>query len=508
MRRAPVSALTLLVAILIQLTVLNSLPLPGGSPPDLVLVTVAALALTGGPVEGMLDGFLAGLALDVAPPATHLIGLYALIFCLVGYAAGRIGADIDHSALIPLSVVAACSAGGELLYGAVGIMFGVPDITWASMRQVLPAVIIYDLLISPFVLYAVVRVRAMAAAGARSGEAASPLVAAAVAASASARFANSSGAVRESGLGRAPRLRMGSSRRGDGWIGGAAALLSGAQPRRGGPAQVRFRAGMHGGSAAGGVQPARRGPGRAAQVRFRTGMPGGSASGGRPARRMVSRPVRLRFGTRKRGDAVVASRAMVPGGGMTAGSGLRSARGPRMRGSIMAGGSASGTVRRTSMPARPVNLKLGGARFGRRGDGVVGGSVRGGSGLGRSGLGGSSLGRSGKGATMRGSAFNGGSLRSGQARKTHRPRFRGKQGALRRGAGSRGGLGGGGAGGALGGGRGPGGRLSGRRLGGSRFGGGIGGGSGLAGGGRRRGGILRRLSSGLRKRGKGTGRLS
>ena len=91
MRRAALSGGLLLIAILIQLTVLNNLRLPGGAGPDLVLVVVVAVALTGGPMEGMLGGFCAGLALDVAPPATHLVGQYALVFCLVGYGCGLLG---------------------------------------------------------------------------------------------------------------------------------------------------------------------------------------------------------------------------------------------------------------------------------------------------------------------------------------------------------------------------------------------------------------------------------
>ena len=55
-----------------------------------MLFAVVALALTGGPLPGLLTGFLAGLALDVAPPASHAIGQYALVFCVVGYACGRL----------------------------------------------------------------------------------------------------------------------------------------------------------------------------------------------------------------------------------------------------------------------------------------------------------------------------------------------------------------------------------------------------------------------------------
>jgi len=57
-RRAALAAALLLLAILIQVTLLTSLPWPGAAGPDLVLVVVVALALTGGPAEGMLAGFL------------------------------------------------------------------------------------------------------------------------------------------------------------------------------------------------------------------------------------------------------------------------------------------------------------------------------------------------------------------------------------------------------------------------------------------------------------------
>ena len=102
MRRAAMSAALLLVAIVLQLTVLDNIRLPFGAAPDLVLVTVVALALTGGPLEGALSGFWAGLALDIAPPATHLVGQYALVFCVVGYACGRFAARLDDLAWAPI----------------------------------------------------------------------------------------------------------------------------------------------------------------------------------------------------------------------------------------------------------------------------------------------------------------------------------------------------------------------------------------------------------------------
>ena len=62
MRRLILSVVLVAVALAAQLTIVNRLVLPGGAGPDLVLLVVVALALTGGPLPGMLTGFLAGLA--------------------------------------------------------------------------------------------------------------------------------------------------------------------------------------------------------------------------------------------------------------------------------------------------------------------------------------------------------------------------------------------------------------------------------------------------------------
>ena len=155
MRRALLAAAAILAAVLIQVTVLNNVPFPGGAGPDLVLVVVVAMALASGPRDGAIIGFAAGLALDIAPPASNLLGQSALVFCLVGYGCGRLRLVLERSAWLPLAGVAVGAAAGEALYALVGLIFGDPDVTWQAVRQVLPAAVFYDLLISPFVLYAV-----------------------------------------------------------------------------------------------------------------------------------------------------------------------------------------------------------------------------------------------------------------------------------------------------------------------------------------------------------------
>ena len=87
MRRIAVCVAVLITAIAVQLVVLSRLPLPGVAP-NLVLVAIVALAMVYGSLTAGVCGFCAGLALDIAPPADHVVGRTALVLCLVGYAAG------------------------------------------------------------------------------------------------------------------------------------------------------------------------------------------------------------------------------------------------------------------------------------------------------------------------------------------------------------------------------------------------------------------------------------
>jgi rod shape-determining protein MreD len=232
MRRLLLSFLLLLAALVLQLTVLDRLPLPGGVAPDLVLLVVVALALSSGPMPGMITGFCAGLALDVAPPSTHLIGMYALVFCLVGYFCGLIAADLESTVLLPLAASAAGAAGGAALYAGLGILFGDPDVTGLAVRHVLPETIIYDVLLSPFVLYGVALASRLAArltgAAAETPQGASSLA---------ARGAGSLPA------GRTPRIRAAAARSRDGWIGGGGWLAASAELARSRPTTVRLHLG-------------------------------------------------------------------------------------------------------------------------------------------------------------------------------------------------------------------------------------------------------------------------
>jgi rod shape-determining protein MreD len=456
-RRTVFAVVAVLVAVVLQTALLDRLPFPGGSAPDLVLVLVVTLALASGPMEGVVIGFGAGLALDVAPPASNLLGLSALVFCLVGYGCGRLRGPLERSSWLPLAVVALGVAAGEALYALVGMIFGDPDITWQSVRLVLPVSVAYDLLLCPFVVYAVVRFGGYggwATVGARPADLAAGrdlAGAGGVLNGVAAAGAVATGAaVRDTRSGRDPRLRAAAGRGADGWIGGH---QSGPGPRSG--AWVHRR--------------------RPLQLRARGGVAGSAAGlGSRPGPPAPGRPVHLRLGTRRRGDGVLGGsvRSLLGGGpdGPLGGSGRQSRmRGAAFRGSIglvsvgsTAGGSRPGSARLSARafrgsggPAKTMGdgssrgpltrprRRSGAFRGGpsaltaagtglrraaplrlraRRRDGVVGGGVLGGRAPGGGGLGG--------GRTMSGSAFvarrapgSPGALRSGRGHGAV-PRFR------------------------------------------------------------------------------------
>jgi rod shape-determining protein MreD len=156
MRRFVICGVAVFTALLLQLTLVDRLPLGGGAP-DLVLLAVTALGLTGGPVVGMLTGFWAGLALDIAPPASQLVGGRALVFCLVGYGCGQLRGVAGRTTLSSLGMAAAAVSAGEVLYVVAGLILGSPGITLAAIRLALPSTVLMDIMISPFVMYLVER---------------------------------------------------------------------------------------------------------------------------------------------------------------------------------------------------------------------------------------------------------------------------------------------------------------------------------------------------------------
>jgi rod shape-determining protein MreD len=112
----------LFVAAIVQVSLLSSLSVAGGYP-QLLLVTIVAVALLRGAVFGAAGGFIGGLLVDTATLQT--LGLTSLILTVGGYWIGRYGEttgrDRTHAPYVSVAVVTVLYAvGATLLHFMLG----------------------------------------------------------------------------------------------------------------------------------------------------------------------------------------------------------------------------------------------------------------------------------------------------------------------------------------------------------------------------------------------------
>lgn len=106
-RAMGLSAVGLLVAFLVQTSVLPAIGLSAAIP--FVYATVAVLAVVLGPRAGAAEGFAAGLLLDLTGSGT--LGIGALIGCLLGALAGRVHVDRWWFSGVPTVSILVVAAG-------------------------------------------------------------------------------------------------------------------------------------------------------------------------------------------------------------------------------------------------------------------------------------------------------------------------------------------------------------------------------------------------------------
>lgn len=123
-----------------------------GVVPNLALLVVVAAALVRGPEFAATLGFLAGLAVDLVPPADHVAGRWALALVVVGYLAGRVRNDASTSAVAAVVTVATSSFVGTSLFALSGLVLQDPAVPVAEALEMIPVAVVYDVLLTPFVL--------------------------------------------------------------------------------------------------------------------------------------------------------------------------------------------------------------------------------------------------------------------------------------------------------------------------------------------------------------------
>jgi rod shape-determining protein MreD len=149
--RALVLTMVITFAVVLQVALFPHLSL-GGVVPNLALLVVVAAALVRGPEFAAVIGFMAGLAIDLAPPADHVVGLWALSLVIVGYLAGRVRQDARTSALAAVLTVAAASFVGTSVFALSGMFLSDPALPVTEALAVIPTSVLYDVLVTPFVL--------------------------------------------------------------------------------------------------------------------------------------------------------------------------------------------------------------------------------------------------------------------------------------------------------------------------------------------------------------------
>lgn len=139
------------LAVIVQLTLLTRLGLPGATP-DLVVVTVVALALALGPLPGAAAGFAAGLLLDVSPPSDTLVGVNAIIYLVIGFIAGYWVDPRDRTLMIMAGITALSTGAATLSTAIIDTALGGSNVTWSEVPWLTLSASLYGLLLAGVII--------------------------------------------------------------------------------------------------------------------------------------------------------------------------------------------------------------------------------------------------------------------------------------------------------------------------------------------------------------------
>ena len=153
-RRVLAITAVVVTALLLQSTVFSDLKLLGVRPELMYLVTIV-IAILEGPREGMVVGFVGGMAQDFL--LNQPKGITALTLTLVGYAAGLARQYIvSPSPLVPAILVAAGTAAGVAFHQVVAFLLDQIDEPLGYALRVTLLTALYGALLTP-ILYPLLR---------------------------------------------------------------------------------------------------------------------------------------------------------------------------------------------------------------------------------------------------------------------------------------------------------------------------------------------------------------
>ncbi len=123
-----------------------------GVVPNLALIVVVAASIARGPQFGAVIGFVAGLLLDLAPPADHVAGRWALALVVVAILAGRVRGEARRNPLAGLATVAVCSFVGTSVFALSGLVLGDHALPVGQMIEVIGISVLWDVVMAPLLL--------------------------------------------------------------------------------------------------------------------------------------------------------------------------------------------------------------------------------------------------------------------------------------------------------------------------------------------------------------------
>jgi rod shape-determining protein MreD len=135
MSKALTASIALLVAAILQVSLAPHIAV-FGVVPNFFFLVVVTLAFIHGPVTGGVSGFVGGLLFDLI--GTSIVGPYALVLSVVGYATGMLSANLFAEGwLLPVTIVAVASLSAELANGIVLAVLGLGATFWRDLVTVM-----------------------------------------------------------------------------------------------------------------------------------------------------------------------------------------------------------------------------------------------------------------------------------------------------------------------------------------------------------------------------------
>ncbi len=154
--RLGLSGAVLALAVVLQVAVFAPMRLPGATP-DVMILAVLGIALRWGSTSGAVAGFVGGLLLDAAPPSDSTLGRWALVATIIGFLAGKAALDVERSAVVGPLVVLLGSIAATTGNWVLGVLLSDPRVDAAGLASVLPAAVLYDIVLAPFLVWGVYR---------------------------------------------------------------------------------------------------------------------------------------------------------------------------------------------------------------------------------------------------------------------------------------------------------------------------------------------------------------